>query len=178
MLKEITGKALSEFGKYVIKQSRANLTRANAKYKGNLYNSLAYKLNTSKQSFSLSFEMEDYGEFIDEGVKGANPALVKNGKQKAPNSKFSFKTKKPPMKPLMEWAKAKNIRLRDDKGKFKKGNYRTIGFILQNRIFAQGIKPTMFFTKAFKGAFERLPEDIVTAYNLDLEKFLRNTLKK
>jgi hypothetical protein len=29
--------------------------------------------------------MEYYGQFIDEGVKGAMPSMVKNGNQKAPN---------------------------------------------------------------------------------------------
>lgn len=178
MLNETTGKALSDFAKYVVKESRANLTRANAKYKSNLYNSLDFGLSVSKSSFTLSITMEDYGLFIDKGVKGANPSSVKNGKQKAGSSPFSFKNKKPPMQPLMEWAKAKNIRLRDTKGRFSKGNYRTIGFILQNRIFAQGIKPTMFFTKPFEKAFKNLPDEVIEAYNLDLENFLKYTLKK
>ena len=54
----------------------------------------------------------------------------------------------PPMQPLMQWAKKKNIRFRDEKGRFAKGNYRTIGFWLQKRIFAQGLKPTLFFLKS------------------------------
>jgi hypothetical protein len=178
MLKEVTGKALNDFGKNVIKQSRSNLTRANAKNKGNLYNSLAFNLSIGKSSFTLAFSMEDYGQFIDEGVRGANPSSVKNGKQKAQGSPFSFKNKKPPMQPLMEWAKSKNIRLRDAKGKYTKGNYRTIGFILQKRIFAQGIKPTMFFTKAFVSSFKSLPDEVVEAYNLDIQEFLKYTIKK
>ena len=52
------------------------------------------------------------------------------------------------MQPLMQWAKRKNIRFRDEKGRFAKGNYRTIGFWLQKRIFAQGLKTNLIFLKS------------------------------
>ncbi len=81
----------------------------------------------------------------------------------------------PPLAPLIKWAKFRNIRLRDNKGKFAKGNYRTIGFILQKRIFAQGIKPSLFFTKPFTRAFKNLPEEVVDAFGLDLTDLLKTT---
>ena len=74
------------------------------------------------------------------------------------------------MQPLMEWAKKKNIRFRDEQGRFTKGNYRTIGFWLQKRIFAQGLKPSFFFTKPFEQAFKNLPKEIGKAFALDVEK--------
>ena len=114
--------------------------------------------------------MEDYGTFQDLGVKGAKPSLVKNGKQKAPSSPYSYRSKRPPLKPLMEWAKMKKIRFRDKDGKYKKGNYKTIGFWLQKRIFAQGLKPSFFFTKPFEKAFKNLPKEIGKAFALDVEK--------
>ena len=72
------------------------------------------------------------------------------------------------MKPLMDWAKFNKIRFRDKKGKYMKGNYKTIGFWLQKRIFAQGIKPTLWFTKPFRKAFENLPADLSKAFAADL----------
>ena len=112
--------------------------------------------------------MEEYGTFLDKGVKGARPSSVLRGKQKAPNSPYSFKVKRPPMRPLLDWAKRRNIRLRDSKGRFSKGSYRTIAFILQRRIFAQGIKPSLFFTKPFIAAFNKYPNLIRDAYGKDL----------
>jgi hypothetical protein len=151
---------LQAFGKYVVQQSRSNLTKQKHNVSKNLYNSIHYDLTEKNDDYTLSFIMDEYGTFLDKGVKGANPSLVKNGKQKAPNSPYSYKSKRPPMQPLADWAKKRNIRLRDKEGKFKKGNYRTIGFILQRSIFAQGMKPTMFFTKPFEVAFERYKKGI------------------
>ena len=140
---------LQSFGKYVVQQSRSNLTKQKHNVSKDLYNSIHYKLEEKNGNFDLAFIMDEYGTFLDKGVKGANPSLVKGGKQKGGNSPYSFKNKRPPMQPIADWAKKRNIRLRDKEGKFKKGNYRTIGFILQRSIFAQGIKPSMFFKFSF-----------------------------
>ena len=78
------------------------------------------------------------------------------------------------MQPLADWAKKRNIRLRDKKGRFKKGNYRTIGFILQKSIFAQGIKPTMFFTKPFEVAFKRYKKGIKKSLMQDIIDLIKN----
>ena len=110
--------------------------------------------------------------YQDLGVKGKNPSLVKNGKQKAPNSPFKYKTKMPPMKSLMGWAKKKNIRFRDSQGKYTRGNYQTIAFWLQKRIFAQGIKPSLFFTKPFEKAYKELPDMLANDFGIDFDKFL------
>ncbi len=178
MLKNLQ-KELQSFGKYVVQQSRSNLTRQKHNVSKDLYNSIHYDLTEKNGNYDLAFIMEEYGTFLDKGVKGADPSLVDNdetgkkGKQKGGNSPYSFKLKKPPMQPLADWAKKRNIRLRDEKGKFKKGNYRTIGFILQRSIFAQGIKPSMFFTKPFLVAFDRYPQLLTKAFAQDIIDILK-----
>lgn len=178
MIPKETKSALERFAKRVVKQARTNLTKGKKNVSKELYDSLGYDLNVHKNSFSLSMIMEDYGQFQDLGVKGANPSLVKNGRQKGHLGKFTFRNKMPPLEPLIKWAKFRNIRLRDAKGRFAKGNYRTIGFILQKRIFAQGIKPSLFFTKPFVNAFKDLPEEVVEAFGLDLTDFISHTKTK
>ena len=165
---------LQAFGKYVVQQSRSNLTKQKHNVTKDLYNSIHYKLDEKNGNFDLAFIMDEYGTFLDKGVKGADPSLVKNGKQKGGNSPYSFKSKRPPMQPLADWAKKRNIRLRDKEGKFKKGNYRTIGFILQRSIFAQGIKPSMFFTKPFLAAFDRYPQLLTKAFVQDITNILKD----
>ena len=169
--------ALNKFGKYVVQQSKSNLTKDD-KGGGALYNSVKYNLTQEENAFLLDFLMENYGTFQDLGVKGSNPSLVKNGKQKAPNSPYSYKSKRPPLRPLVKWAKLKKIRFRQADGKYKKGNYQTIGFWLQKRIFAQGLKPTMFFTKPFKKAFDQLPKSLEKAFAVDIEKEIMYGEKK
>lgn len=179
---------LNGFGKYVIQQSRSNLTKQKKNVDKNLYNSLSFEKNVSKNSFQLSFMMEDYGKFQDKGVKGKDPSKVSpNARiqgQQAPNSPYRFGSGTSSGKwgsfvnNIADWAKKRNIRLRDDKGRFKKGDYKTIAQIIASNIYARGIKPSLFFTKPFNKAFETMPDEVLQAYALDVEKFLQSTIKK
>jgi hypothetical protein len=148
-------KLLEKYKNYVIQQAKANLSKGRNNVSKTLYNSIKGEIVTENNYAIVGFKMEQYGQFMDEGVKGAFPSMVKNGKQKAPNSRFMFTNKRPPAGPIAEWAKKRGIRLRDEKGKFKKGNYKTLGFIIANRIYAQGIKPTLFFTKPYEAGFKK-----------------------
>ena len=163
-----TNNALNRFAKHVIQQSRTNLTKGRKNYKKSLYNSLRSELTTSPNSFSLVFIMNEYGVFQDKGVSGT---------EKKYNTKFSYKNKMPPIKPLADWAKFRGIRLRNEKGQFAKGNYKTIGYLIARSIQKKGIKPSLFFTKPFERAFKDLPEDLIEAYGLDLDNFIDYTIK-
>jgi hypothetical protein len=154
MLKD-SYKLLELYKKYVIQQAKSNLSKGRNNVSKTLYNSLKGEIVTEEGYAIVAFRMEQYGQYLDEGVKGAFPSMVKNGKQKAPNSRFMFTNKRPPAGPIAEWAKKKGIRLRDEEGKFKKGSYKTLGFIIANRIYAQGIKPTLFFTKPYEAGFKK-----------------------
>jgi hypothetical protein len=185
-LKE-TRDALNKFAKYVIQQSRNNLSKSKKNVSKELYNSLGYDLNVSKNSFSLSLLMEDYGVFQDKGVKGKDPSKVsKNAKikgQQAPNSPYKFGSGNYSgqwssfVGKLEVWAKRKNIRLRDEKGRFKRGNYKTIAQVIASNIYNRGIKPSMFFTTPFQKAFKDLPEELILSFGLDLERFIDFTIK-
>jgi hypothetical protein len=185
-LKE-TRDALNKFAKYVIQQSKNNLSKSNKNVSKELYNSLGYDLNVSKNSFSLSILMEDYGLFQDKGVKGKDPSKVsKNAKikgQQAPNSPYKFGSGNYSgqwssfVGKLEVWAKRKNIRLRDEKGRFKRGNYKTIAQVIAGNIYNRGIKPSMFFTTPFQKAFKDLPEELILSFGLDLERFIDFTIK-
>lgn len=168
---------LEKFADYVIDKARKDLERDN-KGGGPLANSLDKEIIQEKNAFLVQFIMEDYGKFVDKGVKGANPSLVKNGRQKAPNSPYSYKQKMPPMEPLSLWAKSKNIRFRDAKGRFARGNYKTIGFWLQKRIFAQGLSPSLFFDKAFDMGIRKYADELLNAYALDVENEIILGIKK
>ena len=182
-----TREALNKFAKYVVQQSRSNLTKSDKNVSKELYNSLGYDLNVSENSFSLSLLMEDYGVFQDKGVKGKDPSKVsKNAKitgQQAPNSPYKFGSGNYSgqwsrfVGKLEIWAKKKNIRLRDEKGRFKKGNYKTIAQIIAGNIYNRGIRPSMFFTKPFEKAFKGLNEELIKAYALDVERFMAATIK-
>ena len=159
---------LNGFGKYVIQQSRSNLTKQRKDVDKNLYNSLNFEKNVSKNSFQLSFVMEDYGKFQDKGVSGT---------QKKYDTVFKYTNKMPPVKPLIEWVSKRRFQFRDKStGKFM--SYKSTGFLVAKGIYKNGIKPSLFFTKPFEKAFQTMPDEVVKAYGLDVEKFLQSTIKK
>ena len=161
--------SLNKFAKYVVQQSRTNLTKGKKNVSKSLYNSIDYDLTVSPNSFSLSFIMDEYGMYQDKGVSGT---------QKKYNTPFKYTNKMPPIKPIADWAKFKNIRLRDAKGQFAKGNYKTIGFLISRSIYKKGIKPSLFFTKPFERSFKNLPQEVVEAFALEIENLLDFTTKK
>ena len=161
--------SLNKFAKYVVQQSRSNLTKGKKNVSKSLYDSIDYDLTVSPNSFSLSFIMDEYGMYQDKGVSGT---------EKKYNTPFKYTNKMPPIKPLADWAKFKNIRLRDAKGKFAKGNYKTIGFLISRSIYRKGIKPSLFFTKPFERSFKNLPDEVVKAFALEIENLLDFSTKK
>lgn len=169
---------VKKFRNYVVQQSRSNLSRLGRNNTNSLYNSISGTILHEKNYYLVGFQMMDYGKFVDQGVKGAFPALV-NGVQKAPKSPYKFTNKMPPRKPLMDWAKQKGIRLRDKDGKFKKGGLNTLGYLLQRSIYAQGIKPSLFFTKPFEKGFKKYIEtDLFKAFGDDIDGLIDFNLKK
>ena len=163
--KENTEEALKYFSKYVLKQSRTNLTKKGKNVSKKLYDSIDYDLNVSKNSFSLDFKMEDYGKFQDLGV---------SGKIRKFNTPFSYKDKMPPAKAFDKWVIKKGIAPRA-KGKFL--SRESIKFTIAKSVFLNGIKPTLFFSKPFEDGFQRLPNEVIQAYGLDVETFLKQQLK-
>jgi len=176
-----TKEVLEAYKRYVIQQARSNLSKSNKNVSKQLYNQIKGEILFENNYFLLGFSMPDYGFYQDEGVKGADPSQVSpNAKikgQQAPNSDFSFKKLRPPSKPLEDWAKNKNFRLRDKKGKFAKGNYKTIGIILAKNIWARGIKPSLFFTKPFEVGYKKyIDTDLIKAFVDDIETLIDYTI--
>ena len=163
-----TKEYLNAFAKYVIQQSRSNLTKQNKNVDKKLYDSLDKEIEVGANSFRMAFLMEDYGAYQDKGVSGT---------QKKYNTPFSYKSKKPPLKPITQWVIKRRFQFRNkETGKFM--SYQSTAFLIRNGIFKNGIKPSLFFTKPFEKAFERLPDELVEAYGLDVEEFLQFTINK
>lgn len=144
-------RVLDSYKRYVVSQSKANLTKGrhvNGKKKSykatsKLYSSLkgyvSSKMNRSlKGRFTggstmpeLTFEMANYGKFIDEGVKGTKSNYIENR-----NSDNSFKSGKKsiPVKPIEKWCRARGISEK-------------LAFVIARSIYQKGIKASHFFTK-------------------------------
>ena len=153
-------KELKNFAKYVVTKSRMNLRSSGKSSSGDLSKSLDSNVKVSKNSFELSFLMEDYGMFQDKGVKG------KSSSAKAPNSPFKFGTgtgrKGGLSEGINKWVKRKRFQF--------------TAFLISRSIYHKGIAPSLFFTKPFEKAFKGLNKDLVKAYKLDVEQLMKNTI--
>ena len=172
-----TDYVLRQFGNYVVQQSRSNLTKGKHNVDGELYNSIKYELKVEEDGVVIEFFMEDYGVFQDKGVRGVEKTYSQSA-----NSPFSYKQSSNlkgfeyATGTFAKWAKFRGMQPRDKKGRF--GTYKTMGFILANSIKKKGIKATMFFTKPFNKALERLPQELIDAMVLDVEQEIIIATKK
>ena len=55
--------AMNDFAKYVIQQSRSNLTKGKKNVSKDLYNSLKSEINPTQKGLLLFFEMLEYGVY-------------------------------------------------------------------------------------------------------------------
>lgn len=154
-----TNEVMREFGQYVVSQSRSALTRKKKNLSSTLYKSLDFDVVETSDSIKTVFEMAYYGQFQDQGVSGT---------ERKYNTPYSYRSKKPPHGAILNWVKARKIRFRDSKGRFTRGNYRSIAFVIQNSIYKKGIKPSLFFTRPYNLGIERYEKRIVEAFLKDL----------
>ncbi len=164
--------ALDLFTEFVVGKSKANLNRLKKNTTGNLNKSIKGYYKVSNNSFQITFEMEDYGEYQDLGVQG-----IKSNR-KAPNSPFKMGTGSAPKglfkTAINAWVVRKGIAPRD-KGKFT--DRKQLNYLIRKSIYETGLKTTNFFTEPFETAFKRLPDEIIEAYGLDIESLLQTSIK-
>jgi hypothetical protein len=107
--------------------------------------------------------MQDYGDYIDKGVKG-----TKSNYRVNKNTPFKFTTKRPPSTALEGWAKARNIRFRNAQGQFAKGKYNQIAYVLAKSIYEKGIRANNFFTIPFVNEYKKLPMELQDIFADDM----------
>lgn len=176
--KQETKLALEKFSKYVTTQSKANLTRKKKNVRGTLHKSIKGSTFVGANSIGLTIEMKDYGQFQDLGVKG------KTSSHKAPNSPYRFgsgsggeDSEGGLTQGIKQWVRDRRFQFRDKvSGRFM--SYEQTAFLITRSVWHKGIEPSRFFSKPFEKGFERLPNEIVEAYGLDVENFIKFSLKK
>jgi len=166
--------ALDKFKTSVIKQARTNLSKGDRNVSRKLYNSLKGEAKVYAKGYFLNFQMEEYGNYQDKGVRG------KRSNTRAPNSPYKFGSGKGKKGGLTEgiqrWVKARKFQFKDKKGKFM--SYDSTAWIITRSIYAKGIRPTLFFTKPFEAAYKRLPQELVNDLKIDLEKIFNYSIKQ
>ena len=164
------GIIVNKFGKYVIQQSKSNLTKK-GKGGGDLYNSLKYKdiqNKNPKNPYTLDFFMENYGAFVDKGVRGVNSTYPET---RAAQSIFQYGSGTGPKgglnKGIDNWLKKKNFRWRDELGRFM--TFKSMRYLIVKKIYFQGIKATQFFSRPLKLAEPKFLKQMFEAYITDID---------
>ncbi len=166
---------LDDFKDNVIREAKSNL-----KTKGNLNSSLKGYVKESKNSIQISFEMESYGAFVDQGVKGDKSSNKGNRQSESPykfgtNSSLIGKAKGGMSGIMTKWVKQKGFQWRDKQGRFM--SYKSMGYIIARSIYSKGLKPTLFFTKPFEKYYNRLPDELMEMFGFDMEKLFDQITK-
>lgn len=173
--KEKIQKALDRFVKHVTSRAKANLTNGDRNVSKKLYNSIKGEVKVMPNSISVYFQMEEYGEFQDQGVKG------KRSSSRAPKSPFKFgsgRGKKGGLTEAIEkWVKARRFQFRDKRSK-KFMSYKSTAWLITKSIYAKGLKPTLFFTKPFQEAYKNLPDELAKEYGLEVTELFKMSIKK
>lgn len=173
-------KSLTAFGKQIEKQAKANLTRKGKKDTSDLYNSIKVegKISNSGRSIQFDIYMQDYGIYVDKGVKGVGGAKADGTKwneKRVINSPFKYKTKMPPTKALDGWVLRKGFVGRNEKGQMMSRS--SAKFAVAKSIFHTGLETTNFFTKPLEDAFKKLPDELVEKFGLDVDSILKITFE-
>ena len=158
---------LNAYAEYVVDSAKKNLVDER-KSLGDLYKSVSYKYEKSQDLFLLDFLMEDYGVFVDKGVKGKTSTYPETA---ASLSQFQYGSGNFPKGGLTEgineWMKKKRFQWRDERGRFM--SYESMSYIIARSIYNKGLKANLFFTTPFEFGLRNLPINLKDAFKLDIE---------
>ena len=173
-------KELKIFGQQVIKDAKRNLI--NNKIKGsNLAKSLKYTVKDDV----LTISMDEYGMFIDAGVKGVggtkksedgvklkSPKAWK--KKKVTNNKYKYSKKMPPIMAFNGWSIKNGIAPRNKKGQFT--SRKSILFAIAKSVYHTGLKTTNFFQDAFYDEIDNMSDSLSNSLALKIEASLVDSI--
>ena len=150
---------LKSVGKQFVKESR-KILKSKGKGGGKLEKSIQAKVKKTSDGYSLQFFMEDYGTFVDKGVRGAG-GKIPNGKYKGTWGSKRFyitwkgKKKQSPYKygtgtgkkdgltkGIASWTRKKGLQPRDN-GKY--ASPKGLNYVIRRNIWIRGIHGISFF---------------------------------
>lgn len=170
-------KVLERYKKYVISQAKANLTRKGVKSKS-LHSSLkgyvdkkfnrgvGGKFLGGSNLPSVRFEMNSYGAFVDQGVKGTDPVDSRHNGGRSiwdtPKGKFKKRKKSLPIKSVKAWAEQRGLN----------------PYAVAKAVHKKGIARSLFFSKPFLKRYTKTINEYQEAVGLDIAHNIGNQIAK
>ena len=183
-LEEVRG-ILKKFATLVIAEARNNLKKADKDASGSLSRSLTYAFPENDKSFILQFIGNEYGKYIDKGVRGAiKPYSGQDAAQKPYDKKsvYAYTNKMPPPSKLDKWIVRRGLAPRQ-KGKFtgrtidSVGFKKSIQFLVARSIYSKGIKASLFFTKPFEKHLKAVEKELFKEFDVSIDNIFKENKK-
>lgn len=153
---------LKKVGTFLVTEITTELARKQKRASGRLLKSFKSKLNTISDGFEIAVMAESYFKFVDEGV---------NGRERNRGSKYSYKNKKPPIAPLLEWVKIKSIASGDRAA-------RNAAFAIQTYIWKNGFKGLNILEETLKKAsdeyLDKINDAMFNTINIKIDNIIKN----
>lgn len=179
---------LESVARDIIKRAKTNLK--NGKGNTKLAGSLDYDLVEVDGSMIVNFKMDDYGTFVDKGVKGKGGTIGEEsyggrryfttyeGKRK--DSPYQFGTgsggKGGLTRAISKWIKKKGLKGRVDKNWKSAGNKggqfisdKSLTFLISRSIYIKGVHGISFFQNAIMNGIKNLNEGYEVAFIEDVQ---------
>jgi len=137
------GDVMNNLAIRIIEKTKQEIDNEGLNYSSVLRQSVVMPVTFFGQIFTAELIMADYYDYQNKGVKGSAESgdLIKTGPNKgrpwiikAPNSPYSYKDKKPPIRSLSGWANTHRMNV----------------YALQQIIFKSGMKPRPFFDRVME----------------------------
>jgi len=165
-----TSKALDLFAKAFVAKAKKRAPQKDTS--GKLRESISYVLNVYENSFNLEFYMEDYGTFVDLGVKGSESTYLESQYSPYKYTKGKFKMINPAS--LDKWVVRKKLAPRSKDGS-RFVDRKSIKYAIATSIYRKGLKASKFYTGSFEEEFKKIDKEIQEAFSLDVNDFLIKT---
>ena len=178
---------LDSFGAEVVENAKSNL-KAKDKGGGKLEKSIDFKVVPEGNGFVVQFFMEDYGTFVDKGVKGAG-GTIKSGKHKGSwggrrhfvnwkgkrqDSPYKFgsgKGKKNGIyKGIDSFIRKKGLQPRSKGGQYM--STKSLIFMFSRSVYIRGIHGVSFFQKPLGLWYDKLQDDFLKIFKQDIHTYI------
>ena len=159
---------MGQIGKELRRRFRQSLSQQKKNTSGGLSKSIRYDNKLKGGEVSLSFEMLDYADYVNKGVRGANRSPF-SGQGKSPY-KYSGKFKTINQKSIDRWVVRKGLAgTRDEQGRFV--SRRSMVFLISRAIYQRGLKPTFFIDKPMSKMEKEISRRLADAYERDIQVY-------
>ena len=153
---------LKQVGTFLVTELTTELVRKDKKASGNLLKSFRSEVNGVSGGYEIAVIAASYFKFVDQGVNGTKSRV---------GSQYSYRSKKPPLEPLLQWVQIRSI---------ASGNkaVRSAAFAIQTHIWKNGVKGINIVEQILKKTSEqyldKIADSMLTQVSLKIDTIIKN----